>query len=289
MELNSFDCVEKSGLSHFYGGLNHFAGAPHMSLPDDLAKLAQLHKDGHLTEEEYTLAKRKVLADEPLPKPSPAEAEPASTPPPAPPASPPIQEPWTAIDQTVVAESEPIRRAQRRGTGSFAIIAMWILAFAHFIGFVRVAWYSGKSSFSPDTFGNYEPLISQPVIIVLVAIQACVFLTLAILSFRQPLYCASISLCLFLLFGIGKTALDFYEAHQMVTAVESSAARDRSRDGLQTFPTTLPSHLRVVSVREQVFERLYTDYGVGWSFRLVLVVMLCLGIYDSRRVQTTSA
>ena len=135
-----------------------------MSLPDELAKLAQLHKDGHLTDEEYTLAKRKVLADEPAPKPASAQPEAASTPPPPPPASPPAQEPWTAIDQSVVTESEPIRRSQRRGSGSFAIIAMWILAFVHFIGFVRFASYPGNSTLTPTAFGDYEPLFSRSIL-----------------------------------------------------------------------------------------------------------------------------
>jgi hypothetical protein len=236
-----------------------------MSLPDELAKLAQLHKDGHLTDEEYTLAKRKVLAEPPEPKPSPAEPEPSNTPvtsqsqrtdSPAP-----TPGPWTAIEQSVVTESEPIRRNQRSGSGSFAVIAMWVLALVHFVGFVRFTWYSGSFMSRPGPNVSYPTLLPLSTILVLAAVQACVFLTLAIWSFRQPFYCACIALSLFLAVGIAKTAMDFYDAHQISTE----------------------------SWREQVYERLYIEYGIGWSFRLVLVVMLCLGIYDSRRVRPASA
>lgn len=243
-----------------------------MRLSDELSQLTALHTQGHLSDEQYAAAKRKLLAEEIPVAFIPNEPEVPASPPPPP------EVPGRTLTPPVVDETGAIRRYRDRGAGALVVLSLGFVAIGHLLGIIFYGVNPGRYEYELSIDSVYSSAFPPWLVLVVAVGQASGFLILVVLAYRQPYLCGRIGLVLFLGFAIGKTAISFYDAHHVFAQVDARVEAASARGE----PLDARGHEFLAALREKTYDSLYRDYGVGWAFRAVVVVMLVLGIRDAR-------
>jgi hypothetical protein len=221
-----------------------------MMLSEELAKLAELHKNGHLTEEEYAAAKQQVLnAAAPVP-----EAEPVLDPDPVPIVTPVPRptptSPWgTAVIQSQDGMSDAYFKAKYRRNLSLVPFVLMVVTLFSFCGsFAMGADAVSRAGHRADW--ERIAMVSTAVLWAMSLLGLCIW------SLSDPFRAGIAAIGVILLVGVLST---------LFTALDVAAESDE----------LAPRDVKALG----------SALLVGWVIRFAVVVTLVWGVVDARHVR----